>query len=185
MFCRGRVRLLLPGQALVPDRMMAPDIVKGQSAVPEHGMQGLAVHGDQGQIKMNNEKHADDHETCRVHKPAELLDPLWKMPSEHKDQSADRYGRNRHDHGPGKKLLADVELTDPNVPEGDIVDPQAFDAFKEGGQAPPVLRPDRPVPDLRELHRYKRDGHNDKEQCGETMDARVPPADPRLAARCR
>ena len=133
MFCGCRPWSLLPGQLFVPDRMMASDIVHRQIAVPEHGIQGLAVHGQQGQIEMNNEEHTDDHETCSVQEPGELLDPLGKMVSEHEYQSAGRYGRNRHDHGPGKNLLADVESPDPNVPKGDMVDPQAFDTVKEGG----------------------------------------------------
>ena len=77
---------------------------------------------------MNDEKNGDDHKTGGVHEPAELLDSLGEKASEHQHEAA---GRNRDDgrnHGPGKKLLADIEFADPEVTQGDIVDPQALDA---------------------------------------------------------
>ncbi len=119
---------------------------------------------------MNDQEHADDHKTGGVYETAEFLYSLREKVSEHQYEAAGCDGDNGRYHGPGKKLLADVELTEPGVPEGNIVDPQAFDTVKEGLRAPAVLGPDRPIPDMSELDRNKWYGHYEKKQCSKAMD---------------
>ena len=59
---------------------MAFDIVSGQPAIFEHGIQRLSVHGYQGQIQMNDQEHADDHKTGGVYETAEFLYSLmWDV----------------------------------------------------------------------------------------------------------
>jgi hypothetical protein len=41
------------------------------------------------------------------------------------------------------------------VPDGNIVDPQAFDTVKEGDRPPAVFGPDRPFPDMSKLDHNK------------------------------
>ena len=111
---------------------------------------------------MNDQEYANDHKTGGMHETAEFLGSLREVVPEHQYEAAGCDGGNGHYHGPGKKLLADVELTDPNMPEGNIVDPQAFDTVKESHPVPPVLGPDRPIPDMSELDRNKWYGHYQK-----------------------
>ena len=119
---------------------------------------------------MNDEEHADNHKTGGVHQTGELLYSLREKVSEHKDEAAGRDGENGRNHGPGKKLLADIKLTDPDVSQGDIVDPQAFDPFKESGRAPAAFGPYRPTPDMSKLDHDKGDGHYYEEQRGDPMN---------------
>jgi len=65
---------------------------------------------------MNDEEYANDHKTGGMHETGEFLGSLRELVPEHQCEAADCDGGNSHYHGPGKKLLADVELTEPSMP---------------------------------------------------------------------
>ena len=104
---------------------------------------------------MNDEEYANDHKTGCMHETAKFLGSLREVIPEHQYEAAGRDGGNGRYHGPGKKLLPDVELAEPGVPEGNIVDPQAFDTVKKGGRAPTIFGPDRPIPDINQMNDNK------------------------------
>lgn len=119
---------------------------------------------------MNDEEYANDHKTGGMYETAEFLYSLRELVPKHQYEAAGCDGDNGRYHGPGKKLLADVELTEPGVPERNIIDPQAFDTVKKSSKAPAVFRPDRPIPDVSELDHNKWNGHYEKKQSSKTMD---------------
>ena len=56
------------------------------------------------------------------------------------------------------------------MPEGNVVDPQAFDPLKEGPWAPAIFRPDRPPANLSEVDSNKGYGHDYKKQRREAVE---------------
>jgi len=119
---------------------------------------------------MNDQEYANDYKTGCMHETAEFLGSLREVVPEHQHEAADGDGGDGRYHGPGKKLLADVEFAEPGVPEGNIVDPQAFDSVEKSCRAPAVFRPDCPASDIDQMNDNKGDGHDDEKQCRDTVD---------------
>ena len=67
---------------------------------------------------MNDQEHADDHETGGVYETAAFLYSLRENVSEHHYEAAKCDGGNGHYHSPGEKLLTDVEFAESSMSEG-------------------------------------------------------------------
>ena len=62
---------------------MAFYVINRQCSISKHGIQCLTVHGQQGQIQMNDEEYANDHKAGCMYETAEFLGSLREVVPEH------------------------------------------------------------------------------------------------------